>query len=147
MGTWKLRPDYQLYLPDSYDHTFVSRKAQQQTLETLMARYVSEDKPIEAPIRKKTQVTKISRQNLVVQIAKVRAQYRCEVPDCKYNLFLGKDGHQYVEVHHIDGLGVGGMDVLENVAALCPSHHREVEYGRNGEAINRQLREVREKII
>ena len=65
----------------------------------------------------------------VVAAAKLRADYRCEVPGCVYEPFVKPDGDCYVEVHHIKMLGDGGLDVLENVACVCPGHHRELHYG------------------
>ena len=43
---------------------------------------------------------------------------------------MDEDGIPYSEVHHIEPLSEGGEDVLENVACLCPAHHREVHIGR-----------------
>ena len=39
-----------------------------------------------------------------------------------------KDGHPYLEVHHLLPLSKGGGDDLSNVIALCPNCHRELHF-------------------
>lgn len=65
----------------------------------------------------------------VVAAAILRADGLCEMPECEIALFLREDGRPYLEVHHIDPLSNGGLDVLENVAALCPRCHRLLHHG------------------
>lgn len=79
----------------------------------------------------------------VIAIARIRAQGRCEARGCAHPLFLDADGQPFLEVHHIDPLSEGGEDRPENVAALCPSHHREVHYGAAATAIRKQLKDLR----
>jgi hypothetical protein len=83
------------------------------------------------------------RDALVVAIARLRADWRCEVPDCTTELFEDASGVRYVEVHHIDMLGQGGEDTPENVVCLCPGHHREAHFGKNAEPLAQLLRQVR----
>jgi predicted HNH restriction endonuclease len=53
------------------------------------------------------------------------------------------DDLPYTEVHHIEPLSEGGEDVLENVACLCPAHHREVHIGRRASELVAALRALR----
>jgi 5-methylcytosine-specific restriction protein A len=54
-------------------------------------------------------------------------------------LFKKADGTSYVEVHHIKMLAEGGPDDPENVACLCPNHHRELHYGANADQLRDAL--------
>ena len=83
------------------------------------------------------------RSRLVGAIAKVRANFRCEVTDCSVELFRGLDWRPYVEVHHIIPLSESGPDIPENVAAVCPSHHREAHHGTRAPAIRDDLTRLR----
>jgi hypothetical protein len=113
-------------------------------LEALLARY---KKDVEArpsrPNTKSTSTRIYERSALVVAIAKLRAGNRCEVPDCKHPTFLDEDGITYSEVHHIEPLSEGGQDVLENVACLCPAHHREVHLGQRASELIAAVRVIR----
>ncbi|EHK68146.1 hypothetical protein KYC_01604 [Achromobacter arsenitoxydans SY8] len=53
--------------------------------------------------------------------------------------FSRVDGSPYLEVHHVHRLSDGGIDHPKNTAALCPSCHREVHFGREGGVINNRL--------
>lgn len=68
----------------------------------------------------------------VVAGALLRAQGRCEVPACTRELFRRTDGTPYLEVHHLIPLAEDGLDTLSNVAAICPSCHREMHHGARG---------------
>jgi hypothetical protein len=83
------------------------------------------------------------RNPLVVAIARERADWRCEVPGCAVPLFLDNDGVRFVEVHHIQTLASGGDDTPENVACLCPLHHREAHFGKAAADLAEALRSVR----
>ncbi|MER8646699.1 HNH endonuclease signature motif containing protein [Mesorhizobium sp. M1252] len=82
------------------------------------------------------------RDPLVAAYARVRANHRCEIPRCSHELFRNESGLDYVEVHHIKHLAHGGQDTVQNVACLCPAHHREVHFGRNRQVIERELASV-----
>jgi 5-methylcytosine-specific restriction endonuclease McrA len=84
------------------------------------------------------------RDPLVVAVARKRAKRRCEAPGCGHELFVGEDGEPYVEVHHIKFLADGGDDSIENVACLCPAHHREAHHGRKRTELAKFLIGVRE---
>jgi len=86
-------------------------------------------KTTKAPARKVVQRNVYVRDPWVVAAALLRADGFCEMPKCEIALFLRDDGRPYLEVHHIDPLSNGGLDVLENVAALCPRCHRLLHHG------------------
>lgn len=73
-----------------------------------------------------------------------RAKGVCEY--CGEQGFLTAEGTPYLEAHHIIRLASQGPDTVENVIALCPSHHREAHYGKNAEMLEvefkRRLAEV-----
>lgn len=70
----------------------------------------------------------------------MRAAGNCE--SCNEEApFKRKDGSPYLEPHHINRLSDGGLDHPRYIGAICPSCHREIHYGANGEAKNNQLRE------
>jgi hypothetical protein len=89
------------------------------------------------------QDTRPERKQIVVAIAKVRAQFCCELPGCTIALFTGIDGRPFVEVHHIVPLSEGGPDKPENVAALCPAHHREAHHGMRRVGVQADLQMLR----
>jgi predicted HNH restriction endonuclease len=86
---------------------------------------------------------KFERNPVVVAIARVRAGIRCEVPGCHHPTFLDEYGSAYCEVHHIEPLEAGGPDTPENVACICPAHHREAHLGKAAERIGSALLAVR----
>jgi 5-methylcytosine-specific restriction protein A len=49
------------------------------------------------------------------------------------------DGSLYVEAHHVIALSAAGPDTVENVIALCPSHHREAHYGKQADLLERKF--------
>ena len=71
-----------------------------------------------------------ARNPLVVEIAKQRAGFKCEIPDCKTPTFLGENNQSYCEVHHVRPLSDGGEDTVQNTICLCPMHHREAHLGK-----------------
>ncbi len=74
------------------------------------------------------------------RFARARADGICEFCGDRAP-FIKPDGDPYLEVHHVDELGDGGADDPSFVAALCPSCHMEIHYGRRGRSINQALRE------
>jgi hypothetical protein len=81
----------------------------------------------------------------IVAYAKVRAGHKCEVSGCEMLLFLTSAGRPFVEVHHIRPLSEGGTDTIQNVACVCPSHHREAHHGADAALIEGRLRTLRER--
>lgn|GEM_PF-874161 len=82
--------------------------------------------------RRNVRCTEFVRNPYVVAAALLRAQGHCETPDCTHELFQRDDGTPYLEVHHLVPLASDGPDTLSNVAALCPSCHREIHHGVHG---------------
>ncbi|MFC3124328.1 HNH endonuclease [Pseudoroseomonas globiformis] len=113
-------------------------------LKVLMARY-ERTRGVANPLPKSsvTSGRRFERDPLLSAIAKVRASFRCEVVGCVHPTFVSKDGQPYVEVHHIMPLSQGGPDVLNNLACVCPAHHREVHVGRASERITNGLLALR----
>ncbi|MGX7005677.1 HNH endonuclease [Caballeronia sp. KNU42] len=110
----------------------------QQTYENLILKYATQkmhlalaDRPGSRPARR----TVFERDPLVIAIAKVRAGFQCEVVGCAHPSFNGRDRKPYCEVHHIQPLADGGVDTIDNVVCLCPSHHREAHFGESREAL------------
>lgn len=66
-----------------------------------------------------------------------RPNGRCEFADCI--AFKNSIGQAYLETHHVVPLSRGGEDSINNVAALCPNHHREAHFGAAAENIRQVL--------
>ncbi len=66
-----------------------------------------------------------------------RAGGKCEL--CGQLGFRMADGRIYIETHHVVPLSEGGADKDNNVAALCPSHHRQAHHGFDASAIRKAL--------
>lgn len=71
--------------------------------------------------------------------ALLRANGFCEF--CNTPGFSRPDGTVYLETHHVVPLECGGPDVLQNVAAVCPNHHREAHSGARADHIRGALQE------
>jgi hypothetical protein len=126
--------------------TQAARALEQQTLSTLMSRYNKEINSRPKRPRANAATGRIfERSALVVAIARLRADYRCEVPGCQHAVFVCVDGTRFSEVHHIVPLADGGEDVLPNVACLCPAHHREAHVGKSAREVTAALKAVRLK--
>lgn len=83
------------------------------------------------------------RDPLVIAIALKRADHQCEIPECRRESFETPEGWSYAEVHHIEPLGEGGPDVIENVACVCASHHREAHFGVQRGELKEMLQRLR----
>jgi HNH endonuclease/EVE domain len=101
------------------------------------------DRPQLGPTAVCMRTRRFERDPIVAAIAKVRAGFRCEIPACPHPTFEAEDGQFYMEVHHIEPLAEGGADTAENVACICPAHHREAHYGRRADAIRAVLLKLR----
>jgi 5-methylcytosine-specific restriction protein A len=81
--------------------------------------------------------------------AKKRANGKCE--HCLEDApFLNEEGEPFLEVHHIIRLADEGLDLPENVTAICPNCHRRAHYGQNildfRDALMELVRALEEKI-
>jgi 5-methylcytosine-specific restriction protein A len=68
-----------------------------------------------------------------------RADGSCEGCD-QAAPFVTKAGRPYLEPHHTRRLSDGGPDDYHHVIALCPTCHRRVHHGADGDSYNAQLR-------
>lgn len=112
------------------------------TLGELLDAYHQQNRASEGrgkPGARLTSTVVLQRDSLVIAIARKRAGNLCEVPECCHPVFFGKDGTPYSEVHHIVPLAQGGLDKIENVVCLCPSHHREVHLGQQSKELSDML--------
>jgi predicted restriction endonuclease len=82
------------------------------------------------PPKRQRMINDFVRDPYIVAAALSRAENRCETPKCISQLFNREDDRPYLEVHHITPLSERGDDTLINAAALCPSCHRELHYGK-----------------
>ena len=96
------------------------------------------------PAKRTGRTTTFTRSARVAAWAKVRANHRCEIPGCPYEPFRLSSGALFAEVHHIIPLGEGGPDTANNVACLCPSHHREIHLGARSQHLTDELVRIRE---
>lgn len=124
------------------DFEYEVRKLTSLSLETLAERLGAAEASA-APVVSVTITQRFHRDPLVAAFARVRAGFRCEIPDCAYPAFEGKDGQPYSEVHHIDPLAEGGRDTRINVACICPAHHREAHFGKRASEIRVALTGLR----
>ena len=97
------------------------------------------------PPKRTRQINDFVRDPYIVAAALTRAQDRCEMSNCKSLLFQRDDDRSYLEVHHIVPLAEGGDDTLINAAALCPSCHRELHFGKLRLQKRAQLKSVIDK--
>ncbi|WP_136475490.1 HNH endonuclease signature motif containing protein [Pseudomonas sp. DG56-2] len=54
--------------------------------------------------------------------------------------FMKKDGSPYLEPHHVNRVSDGGPDHPMYIGAICPSCHREIHHGLDGESKNEALK-------
>ncbi len=95
------------------------------------------------PARTQVSTFVFQRSALVKAIARVRAKFRCEMPECVTPSFPTISDEPYSEVHHLLRLADGGKDTIENVVCVCANHHRELHVGRRREELTKLLRTVR----
>lgn len=87
---------------------------------------------------KQALVSYFQRSQVVRRYALLRAKGRCE--GCSAPApFKSRQGEPYLEVHHTTRLSDGGLDHPRNVAALCPTCHREIHCGLDGMALNERV--------
>jgi 5-methylcytosine-specific restriction protein A len=51
------------------------------------------------------------------------------------------DGTPYLETHHTTRLADEGLDHPQTVGAICPTCHRRIHSGIDGDAWNKQLKQ------
>jgi hypothetical protein len=87
---------------------------------------VGVNKPVKKPSNAQVYERDPEVRNYVIRRSKGRCEY------CGAESFIKNDNKYYIETHHIIALAADGKDTVRNVIALCPNHHREAHYGRNG---------------
>ncbi|WP_081056631.1 EVE domain-containing protein [Burkholderia vietnamiensis] len=122
------------------------------SLDELLAAYSRQQKTSKPGVTNKPRTrtgrtTIFERNALVVAIARARATNRCEAPGCSYPLFEDQSGHPYCEVHHIIPLSEGGVDRIENVVCLCPTHHKEAHFGKRAGDLREQFHQIRAELL
>jgi|CXWL01.1.fsa_nt_gi hypothetical protein len=80
------------------------------------------------------------RSEFVREQALSRAKGICEY--CRKPGFQKAEGGTFLETHHVVPLSEGGPDLVENVAALCPNHHREAHLGTQRDTIKLHLQQL-----
>ncbi|WP_179204610.1 HNH endonuclease [Halobacterium hubeiense] len=92
-----------------------------------------------------TTTTRYDRSAAVKAYARARADGVCE--GCgKDAPFTSRTGDPYLEVHHVFEVSDEGPDKPDAVIALCPTCHRRVHNGEDGNEYNRELIETLDDI-
>lgn len=97
-------------------------------------------KPGQSAIR-----TLYARSKAVKDYVLMRAAGICECCS-KPAPFVRLNGSPYLEPHHTTRVSDGGPDHPRFVGAICPTCHREIHYGAEGESKNTQLRVLLQKL-
>lgn len=148
----RLWPANSALVDESFTRTNLEAEAERLatslTLDELLARWKSRAR--RAPRKPRVTVGQsrlYERDPLISAIARKRAAFRCEAPNCQTPTFPHRDGMPFVEVHHIEMLSAGGDDTPENVVCLCPNHHREAHFGGRADALAALFREIRSNSV
>ncbi len=84
--------------------------------------------------------SRYQRSSAIKKYVKARADGVCEACGDPAP-FETPDGQPYLEAHHVDELGQGGRDHPDKVAAVCPTCHKRIHHGEDGDTLNEALRE------
>lgn len=91
-----------------------------------------------APSERETRATWYARSDRVRRYVLARANGTCEA--CGQSApFKRRDGTPYLEPHHTTRLADEGLDHPASVAAICPTCHRRIHSGEDGDSWNRSL--------
>lgn len=85
------------------------------------------------PVKVVNTQTTYKRDARLAKTALVRSNYKCLL-DEDHTTFPDKDGHSYVEAHHLIPMSAQkdfdiNIDRIENIVSLCPNCHRAIHYG------------------
>jgi hypothetical protein len=83
-------------------------------------------------------INRICRDPHVQKYVVVGAKGRCELCDSEAP-FVDREGHPYLEVHHMKPLAVGGSDQVSNAVALCPNCHRAIHFAADATKLSKKL--------
>jgi hypothetical protein len=112
-------------------------------LERLLQEYHRHARAAGPPRRTQAMAIIFERDPYVKAIARVRAAFRCEVPDCPSPSFPSISKEPYCEVHHLIPLAENGEDTIENAVCVCANHHRELHFGKRRKQLAELLRSIR----
>ncbi|WP_417478768.1 HNH endonuclease [Maricaulis sp.] len=115
-----------------------SSAARSMSLEELKERALAASKPELALQWRNARQAYRSRSQAVRDYVLARAAGSCELTG-KPAPFRTKSGEPYLEVHHTRRVSDGGPDDPRHVAAICPTVHREIHFGQNGDKLNSEL--------
>lgn len=135
---WKLRPELERVLEKNPDFSASIPKQRELLATRLAASFSDEDIRIMAREDEKanrdkrhetpyilSQTRQYIRSPYISEAAKRLAKGKCAL--CGNDApFKDKNNKPYLEAHHIIPLSDGGLDVLDNVVALCPNCHRKI---------------------
>ncbi|PSP88729.1 hypothetical protein BRC90_06810 [Halobacteriales archaeon QS_4_69_34] len=92
----------------------------------------------EAALSTRTTTTQYQRSAAVRKYALARADGVCEA--CEEDApFVTKAGDPYLEVHHVHRVSDQGADDPDSVLAICPTCHKQVHHGHDGDNYNKIL--------
>ena len=116
--------------------TFTERELKSRSLEELR-RLALQRPPRAAPTSVRRQIVRL--RNAAVRLYVLRrALGVCEA--CGNPApFVRRNGQPYLEPHHVNRIADGGPDHPHFVAPVCPTCHRRVHHGIDGEAYNREM--------
>nr|WP_315596601.1 HNH endonuclease signature motif containing protein [uncultured Cupriavidus sp.] len=99
-------------------------------------------KPGAAVPPKESVRTVYQRSALVKRYVLARAAGHCELCGEAAPFKRESDGSPYLEPHHINRVSDGGLDHPAFVGAICPTCHRHIHFGADGDALNMKLRAI-----
>lgn len=132
---------------DVFDGTGIDDRSPSQTvdLETLRERAYSALNPRKLATQQILKRNYNERSKAVRDYVLARANGVCELTG-QAAPFVTTAGDHYLEVHHTRRIADGGPDHPRWVAAITPSAHREIHFGRNGHRLNDILKEKLRRI-
>ncbi|CAJ0695096.1 hypothetical protein LMG19089_01453 [Ralstonia edaphis] len=128
-------------LPYQDDDSAAEAQSQPGELSTLRQAAIAACQP-GGPIADPKETVRIAYQRSVrvKRYVLARAQGHCELCDAPAPFNRKSDGTPYLEPHHINRLSDGGLDHPKYVGAICPTCHRLIHFGENGQDRNDELR-------
>ncbi|MCO5411946.1 HNH endonuclease [Ralstonia mojiangensis] len=128
-------------LPDQDDDNAAKAESQRADLTTLRQAAIAACQPGD-PIADPKETVRIAYQRSarVKRYVLARAEGHCELCEAPAPFNRKSDGTPYLEPHHINRLSDGGLDHPKYVGAICPTCHRLIHFGENGQHRNEELR-------
>ena len=128
-------------MPDASDDSATTDEAGQADFSKLREAAIAACQP-GAPIPDPKETVRIAYQRSaqVKRYVLARAQGHCELCEKPAPFNRKSDGSPYLEPHHINRVSDGGLDHPKYVGAICPTCHRLIHFGVNGQQRNDELR-------